>query len=102
MSDFSPLTRDQALYRLFLSSHSSGGLGLELRLPGILEETLEPHWKSHPVHERLLGPKAGEEFAKNNSEPALNCSQLHSLDASMLVHDSYQLSERQRERESEL
>lgn len=41
------------------------------------------------------GPKAGGEFAKNNSKPSLNCSQLHSLDAGLLVRDSYQLSDRE-------
>lgn len=47
------------------------------------------------MHERLLGPQGWEEFAKNNSMPALNCSQLDSLDARLLIRDSYQLSERE-------
>lgn len=47
------------------------------------------------MHERLLGPQGWEEFAKNNSMPSLNCSQLDSLDARLLIHDSDQLSERE-------
>lgn len=47
------------------------------------------------MHERLLGPQGWEEFAKNNSMPSLNCSQLDGLDARLLIHDSDQLSERE-------
>lgn len=64
------------------------GPRLELRP----EETLWPHWKSHPVQERLQGPGL-ERVAKNNGGPALNCSQLLSLDAGLRVRDAYQPSE---------
>lgn len=88
---------DRALYRLLRSPpRAAGAQGWDrVRLPGALEETLQSHWESSPAHERLLGPQGWEEFAKNNSMPALNCSQLHSLDAKLLIHDSYQLSERE-------
>lgn len=42
----------------------------------------------------LRAPGLGKS-AKNSSKPALNCSQLHSPGARLLVHDSYRLSERE-------